>query len=271
MYTDRLKEILLISGISRQMINLLFKREARDLVKKKMIEKKVMGVWDVIKGTNLIMYSKNEKDLDVAIEILQSSIIMDTIMLDDEKNYILNSTVGKTKVAEFEENYQGCILFEIAPEEMRFVCVADIHQEIKDEFTKLFDLHSVISKFIPTESGIFSYIITHNKRDIEGIERQYQRLSVAIQIKDSRRNPGFVVKGKKDGCKLAIDKLQHLIDSVVCKDHIISWPGFDTFILSSEGRRSIQSIEVNEKCVIKVSSEVLSSGLGKPNILPNTT
>ena len=208
------------------------------------------------------MYSENEKDLDIAIDILLSSIIMDSIPLDEKKGYILSSSEGKAKISEFENNYQGCLLFEVASTEMRFVCISGIHNEITDEFTKLFELHSVISKFIHTDPGTLSYIITHKKRDIESIEKQYQRLTVVIEVKDGRR-PGFLVKGKRDGCKLAIDKLQTLIDSVVREDHTVSWPGFDTFIQSSEGRTCINSIEVLEKCVIKVSSEVLSSGLGK--------
>ncbi|XP_053377233.1 protein mono-ADP-ribosyltransferase PARP14-like isoform X2 [Mercenaria mercenaria] len=250
-----------VPAISKQAIDLLFKKEARDIVKKKMVERKVIGVWDSVRGSSLVMYSKNEKELDVAIEILQCTIVMDYFDLDSEKRDILDSKDGQAKIAEFEENHKGCVLFAVQQNEFRFVCVDDIHKEIRDEFTKLFDLHSVISKPVYTEPGIFSYITTYKKREIEAIENQYKRLSVLIAVKDTSRRPGFIVKGKKDGCKLAIAKLQTLIDSVVHKDHTISWPGFDKYIQSSEGMDCIKVIEINEKCVIKISSEVLSSGL----------
>ncbi|XP_060567744.1 protein mono-ADP-ribosyltransferase PARP14-like [Ruditapes philippinarum] len=250
-----------VPGMSKLAIDLLFKKEARDLVKKKMIERKVIGVWDTVRGSGLFMYSKNDKDLDLAIDILETSVKMDSIALDSEKRDILDSKDGKAKLAELEENNSGCIIFALMPEELRFVCVDELYKEVKDEFTKLFDLHSLVSKPVPTEFGILEYIRKYKRREIEAIENQFKRLAVEIALKESKRNPGFIVKGKKDGCILAITKVQSLIDLVVHKDHAVSWPGFDKFIKSNEGKDCIHMIEMNEKCVIKVSSEDLSSEL----------
>lgn len=249
--------------MTKSAIDLLFKKEARDYVKKKMNEKKVIGVWDVQKSSGLIMYSKNEKELKVAVEIVETSIVMDSFELDSEKKDILDSRDGKFKVAEYEQNHTGLLHFDIQSNEFQYVCVDYLHKEIKDEFTKLFDLHSVISMFLPTDLGVFSYIVAYKKKEIQAIETQYQRLSVVIEVNNSVRKPGFNVKGKKDGCKLAVNKLQAVIDSVTHKDHTLSWPGFDKFLQSTEGRDCVKNIEMSEQCVIKVSSEALASGLGK--------
>ena len=255
-----------IPEMSKQAIDLLFMKEARDIVKGKMMEKKIIGVWDTSRASGLVMYSKNEKDVDTAIEIIRASVKMDTIALDSEKKEILDSKDGKAKVAEFEENNKGCIIFTFLPNELRYVCINELYKEVKDEFSKLFDLHSLVSKQVQTEMGILEYIVKYNKRDVENIENQFKRLAVEIEVKEGRRNPGFIVKGKKDGCKLAIGKLQALIDLVVHKDYTVSWYDFDKFIKGNEGKDCIHMIERNQRCVIKVSSEDLSSGLGKNTI-----
>lgn len=248
--------------MTKSAVDLLFNKEARDYVKKKMREKKVTGVWDVQKSSELIMYSKNEKELNTVIDIVETSVVMDSFELDSERRDILDSSDGKSKVAEYEQNHSGLLHFDIQSNEFQYVCVDYLHREIKDEFTKLFDLHSVISKFLPTRLGVYSYIVAYKKKEIQAIEAQYQRLSVVIEVNNSVRNPGFVVKGKKDGCKLAVNKLQAVIDSVTHKDHTLSWPGFDKFLQSTEGRDCIKNIEMSEQCVIKVSSEEPTSDLG---------
>lgn len=243
--------------------DLLFRKETMTYIKTKMRKEKIIGVWDVARGSGLLMYSKNQRDLNTAINILQSSLVIDFIKLDFGSREILESPEGRAKLLELEENHHGCVHFELLAEEFRFVCQDNIHQEIKDEITKLFDLHSVISEFLPTEPGIFSYIINYQRREIEGIEVQYKRLSVLIDTVDSSTKPGFKVNGKRDGCRLAVNRLRTIIDAVAHKDHTVSWPGFDKFIQGSEGRDVIRNIEFDQKCVMKISSEALNAGFGK--------
>ena len=219
-------------------------------MKKATNSKGLLCVWDVVKGSDLVIYSKTEKDLDQVIEIFQKSLIQENISLDFSMVKLTQSKEWESHVQQIRREYTGLISVELKLHEIQIVGVESVFQKVYDEVMKFFDLHGDISEFMKVEQGRFLYIVRNKKRELEEIEKQYQSLHVRVERVDKSNRKGFKTHGKKDGCRLAIKKLQDIVDNITYKDLTISLPGFKEFLLRSEGKLELQSIEISEKCIL---------------------
>lgn len=201
------------------------------------------------------MYGRTEKEANKASDIFMQSFVVTQIELDSEQAVIVSNENGKSMMSDLERKHDGLVLFDTKLQQLTIVSIDKIHDEIKAEFNKLFDVHTVVTEFLPTQPGRLEFMKKFQRNDLRTIEQQYIRLHVQIAIVENKSQVGFQVKGKKDGCKLALNKLQKMLESVQCKIITKSWAGFDVFLTTDEGVNCIKDIELKEKCVVKVTSE----------------
>ena len=238
--------------------DMMFVKEVRDYIKRKMIQKKVIGVWNVVKGDELVyMYSKTAKQAQVAIDIVLNSLIQKTIPLDLAMEEIIYGDKGKSMLDQLTRTHEGLLKFETETGLLTIIAADFIVEEVYEEVKQFFELHVIREDFMDVASGVLCYIDRFCRESLNNLETQYKSLSVLVELVDASQNQGFRIKGKKDGRKLAFKQLQKLIESVCTEEHSIVSANIELneFLVSTQGKHELCDIELKENCILKVRRE----------------
>ena len=238
--------------------DMMFEKEVRDYIKRKMIQQKIIGVWDVVKGEDQVhMYSKTEKQAQTAVDIVLKCLLQKIIPLDLTMEEIIYGDPGKDMIAKLTTNHQGLLKFEKSTGQLLVITVDYLMNEICEEVKQFLDLHVIRDDFMNVSSGTLCFIDRFCRDRLEHIENQYKSLSVIIELVDAKSSQGFKIRGKKDGRTLAVKQLQKLIENVCTEEHSITSSDVDVnqFFQSTQGRNELYDIELKEKCVLKIKPD----------------
>ena len=243
---------------SKTFKDMMFEKEVRDYIKTTMKKQKVLGVWDVVKGDDQVyMYSKTNDQAQTAIDIVTKCLLEKTVPLDIRMEELIDGDSGKTFIKQLLSNHSGLLKLERTTGQLRVVTVDNFMDKVYDEVVQFLELHVIREEFIDVESGKLCFINQFYRESLEQISNQYRGLSVVIEEQETEYRHGFRIKGQKDGCRLAIKKLQSVTEKVFCDEHTIKSTEYDVsqFFQSSQGRNDLFQIEMKEKCILKIESD----------------
>lgn len=239
--------------------DLMFEKEIRNYIKTKMMKRKVLGVWDVVKGDEQIyMYSKTNKQAQTAVDIVLECLHEKTIPLDLRMEELIDGQNGKTFTENLLVKHQGLLKLEKTVGQLTVITVDYLIKGVCEEVMQFLDLHVIREEFINVESGKLCFINRFLRDNLDQISNQYKSLSVVVEEHETEYRQGFKIKGQKDGCRLAIRQLQSVLERVISNEHSIKSNDFDVsqYFESTEGRNELHTIEMKEKCVLKIKPDV---------------
>ena len=243
---------------SKQFKDMMFEKEARDYIKTNMMKQKVIGVWDVVRGDeNVYMYSKSDKQAQVAIDVVNRCLVQKTLPLDLKMEDQIDGDTGKKMITKLLDDNKGLVKVEKQTGQLSIIAVDYLMEKICEEIKQFLDLHVITEEFVDVISGRLAFINQFCREKLDKIETQYRSLSVVIEQQETDYRQGFKVKGQKDGCKLAINQLRKLIEDVSIEEHAIESQDIDVkhFFEITPGRNELIDIEMKEKCVIKLKTD----------------
>ena len=250
--------------------DMMFKKEVRDYIKTKMMKQKVIGVWDVVRGDdNVYMYSKTDKQAQVAIDVVNECLIQKTIPLDLKMEDQIDGDTGKKMISKLLDNHQGLLKLEKTTGQLLVITVDYLMEKVYEEIKQFLDLHMITEEFVDVSSGRLYFINQFFQDRLDQIENQYKSLSVVVEQHETQYRQGFKIKGQKDGCKLAINQLQKLIENVCAEEHCIESQEIDVkqFFEGTPGRNELIDIQMKEKCVLKIKPDKKTSPVVKQQTL----
>ena len=250
--------------------DMMFEKEVRDYIKTSMMKQKVIGVWDVVRGDdNVYMYSKTDKQAQVAIEIVNKCIVQKTLPLDLKMEDQIDGDTGKKMISKLLVNHKGLLKLEKTTGQLLIIAVDNLMEKVCEEIKQFLDLHMITEEFVDVISGRLDFINQFFRDRLDQIETQYRSLSVVIEQQETQYRQGFKVKGKKDGCKLAINQLRKLIENVSVEEHTIESQVVDVkhFFEITPGRNELMDIQMKEKCILKLKPDGAASPKAKHTVL----
>jgi len=248
-FDDSIKPPLTIAGYSRLGTDLLFMKETRDYIKKLMMKKKIIGVWDVYKGTQLFMYSADHEELQQAIDILHECLKEFTVNIEPQAATALLREGDHSILAKLQQEHAGQIKVAVRDQRIQVATVDTFEAVVKCEIDKFRDLHQRVTEFCRVDSSKYRYLMQFKKKEISEIKNQVSRQNV--KVTENNNGCGFEVSGKKDFCIEAISKLRQIVDNVSQATENYNWPGFGEYLKSEEGKETLISLELTNKCVLQ--------------------
>ena len=97
------------------------------------------------------------------------------------------------------------------------------------------------------------YLCERRQDDLRSIEVQLQSYDVKIQTGET--GDDFVLRGNKDGIRLAKVELELLARSTESQSFNVKQPGLKKYFASGNGNRLVASVEKNHACVIHVQKQ----------------
>ena len=250
--------------------DMLFEKEVRDYIKTSMMKQKVIGVWDVVRGdNNVYMYSKTDKQAQVAIDIVNKCLVQKTLPLDLKMEDQIDRDTGKKMISKLIVSHKGLLKLDKTTGHLLIITVDYLMEKVCEEIKQFLDLHMITEEFVDVISGRLEFINLFFRDRLDQIETQYRSLSVVIEQQETQYRQGFKVKGQKDGCKLAINQLRKLIENVFVEEHTIESQDINVkhFFEITPGRNELIDIQMREKCVLKLKPDGATAPKAKHTVL----
>ncbi|KAK3600834.1 hypothetical protein CHS0354_014195 [Potamilus streckersoni] len=245
--------------ISKAAKDLLFAKETRKYIKQKMFSQKIVGVWDVVRRDEVLMYGRNEKEVERAIQLVKACLIENKIPLDEAMAQAIQGQQWTQLVQSILKKHTGKCSVEPDIKGILVVAVDDIFQDVFNEIKAYLDYHAVQETFLVLDPLLVKFIKQYRNDDVKELERRFEKSLVKLSIDDTGKQRGIKINGTKDGCKTAKIALAEMAKSVFTTEYVMSNKiGLKELLQGSRWRDQLSSIEVKWKCFIEMKNSYKS-------------
>ncbi|KAL3864451.1 hypothetical protein ACJMK2_006135 [Sinanodonta woodiana] len=236
----------------QEMLILLQKENVRKKVDGKLkSHMKINYPWEV-KDKHLILYTSTEEETHEMTKILESMIETFSIQLEKETSRILNNLDWKMLKEKLNTKFPDQILIsEDKPGEISVFSLTDITREVNEEVKGFFAENTVYHEVLVLEEGVFRFIQTHAKDEVNQFVQDTAREKV---LKISFESLGKIaITGTKESLKAGKVKIMEIEKCIQKQQQTIQKKGVKLYIRTSKGKECIDKAEKEAKCVIELN------------------
>ncbi|XP_033104491.1 protein mono-ADP-ribosyltransferase PARP14-like isoform X2 [Anneissia japonica] len=205
-----------------------------------------------IDGNRVKIYSTSNDDAMTAKSSIVGMIKHHEYLLPSDKLKVMNSVEGKQLLV--DSNSPNIVTVQVVAHKEAASCIMitgfdmAVRKVIKnvDEFLST---NQIMEKRKVLERGMVRLLEKHHSKALDAIESTLKKYFV--QLKPSEKNNCIVIRGNRSGIDAATEKIVGLESDVVIGKHLISQPGMATFFKDDKGRKSLESVENDCKCIIE--------------------
>ncbi|KAK3600835.1 hypothetical protein CHS0354_014196 [Potamilus streckersoni] len=249
--------------ISKAAQDLLFTKETRKYIKQKMFSQKIVGVWDVVRHDEVLMYGQDKKEVGRAIQLVKACLVENNIPLDETMAQAFQGQQWTQLVQSILKKHTGKCAVEPDIKGILVVAVDDIFQDVFDEIKVYLEKHFVEELFLALDPTRVKFIGRYKNEDIKALEKKFESSHVKLSIIDYGDKKGIKINGTRDVCCKVKTDLAKMANTVITKEHrMVNYKeGLKEFLQGYKAKKQLITIENSFKCFMVIKDLGTSSSL----------